>query len=119
MHEIKRNKIWSLLYTPGEPERDEAIRKIAERTGLSERCACLIYNRGFRTADDAERFLRNEEAVLHDPRQLKDMDKALVRIRAAVENKETVAIYGDYDVDGVTSVSMLYLYLKSLDAGRI
>ncbi len=119
MHEIKRNKIWSLLYTPGEPERDEAIRKIAERTGLSERCACLIYNRGFRTADDAERFLWNEEAVLHDPRQLKDMDKALVRIRAAVENKETVAIYGDYDVDGVTSVSMLYLYLKSLDAGRI
>ena len=119
MQEIKRNKIWSLLYEPGDPVRDEAISKIAERTGLSEKCACLIYNRGFCTADDAERFLRNEEAVLHDPRQLKDMDKALLRIRAAVEKKETVAIYGDYDVDGVTSVSMLYLYLKSLDAGRI
>ena len=119
MHEIKRNKIWSLLYTPGDAERDEAIREIAERTGLSAKCACLIYNRGFRTADDAERFLRNEEAVLHDPRQLKDMDRALERIRVAVENKETIAIYGDYDVDGVTSVSMLYLYLKSLDAGRI
>lgn len=119
MHEIKRNKIWSLLYTPGDPGCDGAIREIAERTGLSEKCACLIFNRGFRTVDDAERFLRNEEAVLHDPRQLKDMDRALERIRVAVEKKETIAIYGDYDVDGVTSVSMLYLYLKSLNAGII
>ncbi len=119
MQEIKRNKIWSLLYTPGDPECDRAIAEISEKTGLSQKSACLIWNRGFRSAAEAERFLQNEEAVLHDPMRLKDMDKALARIRRAVENKETVAIYGDYDVDGVTSVSMLYLYLRSLNAGDI
>lgn len=119
MQEIKRNKIWSLQYLPGDAETDSAIESIAKETGLSELCARLIHNRGFKTAEEAKKFLNNEEVVLHDPFLLKDIVPAIERIKRAIENKETVAIYGDYDVDGVTAVSLLYLYLSSLKGGEI
>ena len=49
MKEIKRNKLWSVKYTPGDVEADRAVKEIADETGLSELCARLIYNRGFKT----------------------------------------------------------------------
>ncbi len=119
MQEIKRDKIWSLKYVPGDDAVDSAVKKIAEATGLSELCARLVRNRGFDTPDLAKNFLNNEEAALHDPYLLKDIEPAIERIKKAVENKETIAIYGDYDVDGVTSVSMLYLYLTAQNGGKI
>ncbi len=119
MQEIKRNKIWSVKYKCGDKEKDDAVKAIANELGLSELCARLMFNRGFKTPDQAKKFFNNEEAVLHDPYLLKDIEPAIVRIKQAVDNKETIAIYGDYDVDGVTSVSMLYLYLSSLNGGKI
>ena len=115
MKEIKRNKLWSVQYTPGDVSADRAVKEISAETGLSELCSRLIYNRGFKTADEARKFLNNEEAILHDPFMLNDIDAAIMRIKKAIESGEKIAIYGDYDVDGVTSVSMLYLYLTSIE----
>ena len=113
MTEQKRNmKKWSLLYHPGNPETDDGIKALAKDAGLSEIMARLLYMRGYPTVDRVRAFLRQEESQFHDPYLLLDMSRAVERIFAALETKERIAIYGDYDVDGVTSVSLLYLYLK-------
>jgi len=116
MKNNKREKVWSELYIFGDEQRDAAIRDIATSLDISEIFAVLLYNRGYKNAEAARRFLRFEEADLHDPFLLADMDKAVERIFSAVEKHEKICIYGDYDVDGVTSVSTLYLYLTELGA---
>ncbi len=112
----KKTKKWSLLYRPGNQEIDAGIHALARETGLSEIMARLLYMRGYPTAGKVLAFLRQEEAQFHDPYLLLDMKQAVDRIFAALENHERIAIYGDYDVDGVTSVSLLYLYLKEQGA---
>ncbi len=116
MKEFKREKIWEEKYIFGDLERDATIRAMADAMGVSELFAVLLYNRGFDTAQKAEAFLRLEDENLHDPYLFADMQKAVERILTAVERKEKIYIYGDYDVDGVTSVTVLYLYLTSLGA---
>ena len=74
----------------------------------------LLINRGVSTPDEAVSFLTVDKTQFKDPFLLKDMDKAVSRIKRAVEQKERVLIYGDYDVDGITSISILYLYFKEL-----
>ena len=109
-------KKWSLLYCSGNAERDAAIAALSEQTGLSNIMARLLYTRGYRTVQEVNAFFRQEEACLHDPYLLQDMSRAVERIDEAVTRGERIAIYGDYDVDGVTSVSLLYLYLTSYGA---
>ncbi|MBQ9783012.1 MAG: single-stranded-DNA-specific exonuclease RecJ [Clostridia bacterium] len=116
MKEIKREKVWEEKYAFGGEEQDTALRAMARELGVSELLAVLLWNRGYRTAKDAERFLRLEQGEFHDPYLLADMPAAVERILAAVEQKEKITIYGDYDVDGVTSVTALYLYLTGLGA---
>ena len=116
MKNNKREKVWCERYVFGDAQRDAAVREISRATGRSELFSVLLYNRGYRTPDDALRFLRFEEADFHDPYLLADMEKAVQRVFLAIERKEKICIYGDYDVDGVTSVSMLYLYLCELGA---
>ena len=88
------------------------IKEISEKLNVKPLTAQLLYNRGFTTGELAESFIRNKNILFHDPFLLADMDKAVERIFAALENNEKIVIYGDYDVDGVTAVSILYLYLK-------
>ncbi len=116
MKNIKRERVWNELYAFGDAKNDEIILNMAQKLGRSKLFAVLLYNRGYRTAEKAEGFLHFKEADFHDPYLLRDMDKAVDRIFGAIENGEKICIYGDYDVDGVTSVSMLYLYLESLGA---
>ena len=116
MKEIKREKVWECRYTFGEEARDARVRSMAGQMGTSELFAALLYNRGYDSAENAERFLRLEQEDFHDPYLLADMEAAVERILAAVKNREKITIYGDYDVDGVTSVTVLYLYLTSLGA---
>ncbi len=111
-----KKKVWSLRYTPGNSEADTAIADISRELGISEVTSRLIYNRGYESARDGEIFLNPSEDILHSPFELKDMDRATERILSAVESGERITVYGDYDVDGVTSVALLYLYLKSLGA---
>ena len=115
----KKQKKWNVHYRLEDRDAETAIREIAVGTGLSEMTARLLYIRGYRDAVAAKRFLRMEETAFHDPFLLGGMQTATDRIRKAIANREKIAIYGDYDVDGVTSVSLLYLYLKEYGADVI
>ena len=108
--------MWSVLYSPDEGETDQKIARIAEYIGVSPITARLLYNRGYDSPDKAYAFMNTDITALYDPFLMKDMDKAVARIEQAVEGGETIAIYGDYDVDGVTSVTSIYLYLQSKGA---
>jgi len=112
----KKNKIWSILYQKDCGEKDATVRDMAKELGVSEICARLFYNRGCNSVAAAKGFLENEESVLHDPFELADIIPAIERIKRAVEAREKTVIYGDYDVDGVTAVSTLYLYLSEQGA---
>lgn len=93
-------------------ETDEALcSRIQAEMGVFPLTAALLANRGLDSAEKIKTFLNKDEIPLHDPYLLKDMDKAVERIRRAIDGKERVCIYGDYDVDGVTSTMMLYDYL--------
>jgi single-stranded-DNA-specific exonuclease len=115
----KKSKLWSVLYQNDGGEKDATVKELSEKLDVSEICAKLLINRGYTTVQEASGFLKNETSVLHDPFLLADVRPALERIRAAVEKGEKIVIYGDYDVDGVTAVSTLYLYLteKGADVG--
>ncbi len=104
------------MYRSGDQSTDAETAKIAAELGISEICARLLWNRGYKTAQGASSFIRNEDAVLHSPFLLRDLDLAVARIKKALDEEEQICIYGDYDVDGVTAVSMMYLYLSSLGA---
>src|SRR3954471_23282259 len=68
----------------------------------------LLVERGIETYDEAKKFFRPELSELHDPFLMKDMDKAINRISEAIAHNEKILIYGDYDVDGTTSVATVY-----------
>ena len=112
----EKKKVWSLRYTPGNTEADAIVSTIARELGISSVAARLVYNRGYRDPKIARGFLKTSVAALHDPFIMKDMDAAVKRITEALESKEKITVYGDYDVDGVTSVTLIYLYLRSLGA---
>jgi len=76
----------------------------------------LLINRGITDALEAKSFMNSSFSSCHDPFLLKDMHKAVERIRKAIADKETILVYGDYDVDGITSVTILYSALKNLGA---
>ena len=116
MKEIKREKVWVERYSFGNGETDRAIEAMSQEMGISRLLAVLLYNRGYRSSGEAQRFLRLEQSNFYDPYLLKDMNETVDRIFSAVEKKEKICVYGDYDVDGVTSVTVLYTYLKELGA---
>lgn len=101
------------VYTGVSPNTAEIIR-FADSIGKSPVIAALAAARGVRSGEAFEKFNKKSPADLHDPFLMKDMDKAVQRIRLAIENGEHITVYGDYDVDGITSVSVLVSYLRSL-----
>ncbi len=92
------------------------IEKISKELSVSKVTSTLLAVRGYDTPEKARAFLEKSNTLLHDPYLLCDMDKAVKRIVKAIDNGEKITIYGDYDVDGVTSVSTLYMYLKNAGA---
>lgn len=95
----------------------EDIEKLAQELGISLVLAQLLWNRGLHDEKSARQFLHPEELQPeYDPFLMKDMEKAVSRILKAVESGEHITIYGDYDVDGMTSVAMLYTCLTSYGA---
>lgn len=105
----KKWKIESLEH----PIPQEVDRALREYPPVMRR---LLYNRGIQDGNAAEFFLHPTEANYHDPFGLKDMQKAVERILAAVDNGEKIAIYGDYDVDGITATALLVQALRKLGA---
>lgn len=109
-----REQIWSLRWREGDEEWETAARKLETALGVRTLTARLLCNRGYFDPVDAASFLSHDGTSSHDPFLLTDMTTAVERILTAVRDGETVAVYGDYDVDGVTSVTCLYLYLRGL-----
>jgi len=95
---------------------DADFTKIAKSAGLSSEVACLLYQRGIRDESSLKKFLEPSLEDLHDPYLLHDMDKAVERIRQAIEQGELILVYGDYDADGMTSASIIKESLEQLGA---
>jgi single-stranded-DNA-specific exonuclease len=100
---------WTLKPKPSE----DKIKHLAQALNVEDFVATLLIQRGIETFEDAKNFFRPSLEHLHDPYLMKDMDKAVARIESAIENQENIMVFGDYDVDGTTAVSLVSSYLKS------
>ncbi len=89
------------------------VNALSNALDCSDIVSRLLINRNIVSKEQAQRFLYPDSSVDYNPFLLEDMDKAVERIESAFINNEKICIYGDYDVDGITSVSVLYLYLKN------
>jgi single-stranded-DNA-specific exonuclease len=90
----------------------EPVNSLSEELGIDKPLAELLVQRGVNTFEEARDFFRPDLQNLHDPFLLKDMDTAIDRIQKASRDKEKVMIYGDYDVDGTTAVSLVYTFFR-------
>ncbi|MDU8884749.1 single-stranded-DNA-specific exonuclease RecJ [Yeosuana sp. MJ-SS3] len=100
---------WTLKPKPN-PEK---VKILQEALLVDETVASLLVQREIETFEQAKSFFRPGLSDLHDPFLMKDMDKAVTRIERAISNKENILVYGDYDVDGTTSVALMSTYLKT------
>ena len=100
---------WTLKEEPNKEHCDN----LQESLQVSPIVAKLLVQRGITTFDQAKSFFRPNLSELHDPFLMKDMDVAVERIEKAIANNECFLVYGDYDVDGTTAVSLMYTYLIS------
>ena len=91
----------------------DSIKKLSDELSIEPIIARLLYNRGYKTAYEAKAFLNSENEFFFDPFLLDDIEKAVRRIKRAIDEKEKITVYGDYDVDGVTAVCTMCLYLRS------
>ncbi len=100
---------WTLKSKPSE----DTVKNLAKALNVEDFVATLLVQRGIETFEDAKRFFRPSLDDLHDPYLMKDMEKAVARIEKAIENEENILVFGDYDVDGTTAVSLVSSYLKT------
>ena len=101
------NKKWEFY---GKDE--EEVEKIQNEFGLSRLLATIISNKGLKSKQEIETFLNPTRKDFHNPYLMPDMEVAVNRIVKAIENQEKVIIYGDYDVDGITSITVLKKFLE-------
>ena len=99
-------------YQPPTPIQREAAKALSRELGISPILCRLLQERGIKTAAEAKHFFRPQLSELHDPFLMNDMEKAVERLNRAMGRKERVMIYGDYDVDGTTAVSLVYKFLQ-------
>lgn len=100
---------WTIKPKPAE----EKVKHLAQALNIENFVASLLIQRGIETYDEAKAFFRPSLDDLHNPYLMKDMDKAVERIEKATANNENIMVFGDYDVDGTTAVSLVSSYLKS------
>ncbi len=101
-------KVWNLKKQGDLNE----VKHLSAALNVNMVIARLLVQRGITTFEEAKSFFRPRLSDLHDPFLMKDMDKAVERIEKAIANQEKVIVYGDYDVDGTTSVALMYSFLK-------
>ena len=99
---------WTIKPKPDQ----EKVNQLMSSLQIDEVIASLLVQRGIETYEAAKSFFRPTLEDLHDPFLMKDMDKAVIRIMQAIEKEENILVYGDYDVDGTTAVSLVSSYLK-------
>ena len=105
----KIKKLWKVL-----PENTDIRQELSDHFGISDIIAQVLVNRGILDKNIAKDFLFGGQDQLGNPYLLKDIEKAVARIVQAIANKQKMIIYGDYDVDGMTSSALLYKVLKEL-----
>ena len=101
------NKKWEICEC-----NEELVKKIIKENGISELLATLLVNRGITNKEEIDIFLEPTRNDFHDPYLMPDMKKAVDRLQKAIETNEKIIIYGDYDVDGVTSITVLKKFLQ-------
>ncbi len=94
---------------------EEYVKEIAEKYNISEILTRLLISRKIEL-DDIDNFLNGQVEDIKDPFEIKDMDKLVLRIKKAIDNNEKICIYGDYDVDGITSITVMYNFLTNMGA---
>ncbi|WP_422861784.1 single-stranded-DNA-specific exonuclease RecJ [Flagellimonas sp. W118] len=99
---------WTIKPKPAQ----ENINRLSAELKVDSTVVQLLLQRGITTYEEAKNFFRPELSHLHDPFLMKDMDKAVERIDAAIANNENILVYGDYDVDGTTAVALLSSFLE-------
>ena len=102
-------KNWKIKET-----NNKIVQELSESLGVSRTIANLLVFRGITTYDEAKYFFRPDFSHFHKPFLMKDMQKAVSRIQKAIRNNEKIMVYGDYDVDGTTSVAMMYTFLLTI-----
>ena len=99
-------------YLPISTDQTEASRQLAQDLGISPILGRLLVERGITDVPSAKKFFRPQLPDLHDPFLMKDMDVAVDRLNKALGKKERILVYGDYDVDGTTAVSLVYKFIQ-------
>jgi single-stranded-DNA-specific exonuclease len=107
-------KVWKVTETS-----DNSAIQLAKQLGISLLLSRLLVNRGLTDSEVAKAFLAPDLSQLHDPFQFRDMKRAIERIVQAVQSQEQILVYGDYDVDGITSISVIIRVLGKLLPGKL
>jgi single-stranded-DNA-specific exonuclease len=102
-------KRWNILAAD-----DDKVESLHQAITINHKLCKILVQRGIHTFDEAKQFFRPQLSDLHDPFLMKDMDKAVNRILSAIQKKEKILVFGDYDVDGTTSVACMYRFLVSI-----
>lgn len=102
------NYLWNRKPLPDPKE----LQSLSEKTRINQHLSSILIQRGITTFDQAKDFFNPDINELHDPFLMKDMDKAVDRLSEAIANDERILIYGDYDVDGTTSVATFYGFIR-------
>lgn len=111
-----KRKRWIKRQLPDTPEQQAFIQHLVQTLGISPVLAGLLVQRGVYSFDEARLFFRPDISHLHDPFLMKDMDRAVQRLTMAIVRQEKILVYGDYDVDGTTSVALFYGFLRTFYA---
>ncbi len=104
------NKEWVNISLGATSQKEELVKSL----GIHSVLAQLLLNRGITNFEEAKAFFRPNLDSLHNPFLMRDMEKAVARLELAITNNEKILVFGDYDVDGTTAVSMMYLFLKKI-----
>lgn len=106
---MKPNRYWTYKTI-----EENEITNLTKNCGISPITARILINRGIREAEEVKAFLRSSMEDMYSPLLLKDMGRAVERIQLAIDQQEDIWIYGDYDVDGVSSTALLLRYFRSI-----
>ena len=101
------NKKWQIYDV-----EETKVEEISNKYNINKLLSTILVNRNITTKQDIELFLNPTRKDFHDPFLITDMEKAVERIIKAIKNKEKITIYGDYDVDGITSITVLKSFLQ-------
>src|SRR6185369_15511024 len=102
-------KRWTYKITPAA----SAVEALSKSLNINSHLATILLQRDIADFEADKKFFRPSLDQLHDPFLMKDMREAVERLKKAIDQKEKILVYGDYDVDGTTSVSLVYSYLRN------